>query len=237
MSLILNILKEVNILIKKCRIMPRIIELILTSIATIVLLPLFLPVIFILSITGERKIFYLQERVGYKNKKFKILKFVTMLSNSPNMGTGSLTLKNDPRVLPFGNILRKTKINELPQILNILKGDLSLVGPRPQMEVDFFKYSKEVQSMIYNVKPGLTGIGSIVFRDEETLISAVKNEDPHEFYKRVIAPYKGELEMWYQSHKSFILDFQLIFMTAWVILFPESRLYEIWFEDLPKRDF
>ena len=94
-----------------------------------------------LLLTGEHKVFYSQTRVGYKNQNFKILKFATMLSNSANMGSGSLTLKNDPRVLPFGSFLRKTKINELPQILNIIIGDLSIVGPRPQMQVDFEKYS------------------------------------------------------------------------------------------------
>jgi lipopolysaccharide/colanic/teichoic acid biosynthesis glycosyltransferase len=147
-------------------------------------------------------------------------------------------LKNDPRVLPFGTFLRKTKINELPQILNIIIGDLSIVGPRPQMRVDFEKYSEEVQQKIYNVKPGLTGIGSIVFRDEESLISvASENENPHDFYKRVIAPYKGELEMWYQEKRSFILDLQLIFITAWVIFFPTSKLYEKWFSNLPTRNF
>jgi lipopolysaccharide/colanic/teichoic acid biosynthesis glycosyltransferase len=87
------------------------------------------------------------------------------------------------------------------------------------------------------VKPGLTGIGSIIFRDEESIISAVKDEDPHQFYKRVIAPYKGDLELWYQNNNSFVLDLKLIFMTAWVILFSNSRLYEKWFKDLPKRNF
>ena len=154
-----------------------------------------------------------------------------------NLGTGSITLQNDPRVTKIGFFLRKTKINELPQIINILKGDISLVGPRPLVTKTFSAYTEEVQSKIYNVKPGLTGIGSIIFRDEESIISAVKDEDPHEFYKRVIAPYKGELEMWYQEHNSFFLDLQLIFMTAWVIFFPQSKLYEKWFIDLPKRNF
>ncbi len=142
-----------------------------------------------------------------------------MLKNSMNIGTGSITLQNDPRVTKIGSFLRKTKINELPQIINILKGDISLVGPRPLVTKTFTAYNEEVQSKIYNVKPGLTGIGSIIFRDEESIISAVTDEDPHEFYKRIIAPYKGELEMWYQSNNSFFLDLQLIFMTAWVILF------------------
>ena len=218
--------------------MPRIIDILLSTLVLLILLPFFVPIVVILLLTGEHKVFYSQTRVGYKNQNFKILKFATMLSNSANMGSGSLTLKNDPRVLPFGSFLRKTKINELPQILNIIIGNLSIVGPRPQMQVDFEKYSIEVQNKIYNVRPGLTGIGSIIFRDEESLISvASENENPHDFYKRVIAPYKGELEMWYQEKRTLFLDFQLIFMTAWVIFVPASKLYEKWFKDLPKRNF
>jgi len=218
--------------------MPRIIDILLALLALLVLLPLFIPIVAILLLTGEHKVFYSQTRIGYKNQNFKILKFATMLSNSANMGSGSLTLKNDPRVLPFGSFLRKTKINELPQILNIIIGDLSIVGPRPQMQVDFEKYSDDVQGKIYNVRPGLTGIGSIVFRDEESLISAAsEKENPHDFYKRVIAPYKGELEMWYQENRNILLDFKLIFITAWVIVSPKTKLYEQWFKDLPKRNF
>lgn len=217
--------------------MPRIIDILISLFALVFLLPLFIPVIIILLLTGEHKVFYLQKRVGYKNKNFKILKFATMLSNSANIGTGSLTLKNDPRVLPFGFFLRKTKINELPQILNVLIGDLAIVGPRPQMKVDFEKYSEDVQNKIYNIRPGLTGIGSIIFRDEETLISfAAKNENPHDFYKRVIAPYKGELEMWYQSNRSIFIDLKIILMTAWIIINPKTRLYNKWFKGMPKRN-
>ena len=218
--------------------MPRILDVLISTLALLMLLPLLIPIVIILFMTGEHKVFYFQTRVGYKKKNFKIIKFATMLSNSANMGTGSITLKNDPRVLPFGSFLRKTKINELPQIINIIIGDLSIVGPRPQMRVDFEKYSKEVQDKIYNVKPGLTGIGSIVFRDEESLISsAAENEDPHDFYKRIIAPYKGEIEIWYQDHRSFLLDLKLIFITAWVIIFPTSTLYRRLFKNLPSREF
>ena len=218
--------------------MPRIIDILLGTLTLFILLPLFIPIIIVLVLTGEHKVFYLQNRVGYKNKNFRIIKFATMLANSPNMGSGSLTLKNDPRVLPFGSFLRKSKINELPQILNIIIGDLAIVGPRPQMQIDFEKYTEDIQKKIYNVRPGLTGIGSIVFRDEESLISeASKSENPHDFYKRVIAPYKGKLEMWYQEKRSLILDCQLVFLTAWAIVKPETRLYEKWFKDLPKRNF
>jgi len=215
----------------------RLLDIIVSFITLIILLPLFIPIIIALRLTAEGEVFYFQERIGLNNSRFQIWKFATMLKNSMNMGTGSITLQNDFRVTPIGKFLRKTKINELPQIINILKGDISLVGPRPLVTKTFSAYSSEVQERIYKVKPGLTGIGSIIFRDEESIISAVKDEDPHEFYKRIIAPYKGELEMWYQDHRSFVLDLQLIFLTAWVILFPESRLYEKWFKDLPKRGF
>ena len=196
-----------------------------------------IPIIILLRLTAEGEVFYLQERIGINNSRFHILKFATMLKNSINMGTKSITLQNDFRVTKVGKFLRKTKINELPQLINILKGDISIVGPRPLVAKTFEAYNKEIQSKIYNVKPGLTGIGSVVFRDEESMISAVANENYHEFYKRVIAPHKGELELWYQKNKSFFLDLQLIFLTAWVIIFPNSQIYKRWFKDLPKRNF
>jgi len=215
----------------------RILDVLVSLLVLLLLSPLFLIIIFLLKISGEGEILYLQERIGFRNSKFKIWKFATMLKDSMNIGTGSITLQNDFRVTKIGIFLRKTKINELPQIINILKGDISLVGPRPLVTKTFTAYNSEVQSKIYNVKPGLTGIGSIIFRDEESIISSVNDEDPYEFYKRVIAPYKGRLEIWYQLNCSFFLDLQLIFFTAWVILFPKSKLYEKWFDDLPRRNF
>ena len=211
----------------------RLLDVFVSLIALTLLLPLLVPIVIILRFTAEGEIFYFQERIGLNNSHFQIWKFATMLKNSMNMGTGSITLQNDFRVTPIGKLLRKTKINELPQIINILKGDISLVGPRPLVTKTFSAYTEEIQSKIYKVKPGLTGIGSIVFRDEESLISSVRDEDPHEFYKRVIAPHKGALEIWYQEHRSFLLDLQLIFLTAWVITFPESKIYQKWFKNLP----
>ena len=215
----------------------RLLDIIVSLISLIILIPVFIPIIIILKFSDEGEVFYFQERYGIYNSKFQIWKFATMIKNSMNIGAGSITLQNDPRVTKIGSILRKTKINELPQIINVLKGDISLVGPRPLVNRTFNAYSEEIQSKIYNVKPGLTGIGSIIFRDEESIISAATDEDPHEFYKRNIAPFKGELEMWYQSNNSFFLDLQLIFITAWVILVPNSKLYEKLFKDLPRRNF
>ena len=214
-------------------------DILTSGIAIVILSPLLIPVIIGLKLTGEGYILYKQERVGYKNKKFLIWKFATMLKDSANMTGGIMTTKKDPRITPMGGFLRKSKINELPQLFNILFGHMSVVGPRPVMKVSFEAYPEEVKKVIYNVKPGLTGIGSIIFRDEEELITDVKNNggDLWKFYKGEIYPFKGELEMWYQSNCSFLLDLQLIFMTAWVILVPTSKLYEKWFKDLPKRSF
>ena len=206
----------------------------MSVLAITVLSPLLIPVIIILLLTGEHYVFYGQTRVGYKNRNFKIWKFATMLKNSPNLGTGSLTLKNDPRVFPFGRFLRRTKINELPQIFNILLGDMSVVGPRPQMTVDFLKFPDHVQKVIYDAVPGMTGIGSIIFRDEEKWISS-HDGDKHEYYRDFIAPYKGALELWYLEHISLWTDAVLVFLTAWVIVYPESALVYKIFRDLPAR--
>ena len=216
----------------------RLLDIIVSIVALTLLLPLFISIIILLRITAEGEVFYFQERIGLKNSRFQIWKFATMLKNSMNMGTGSITLQNDFRVTPIGKFLRKTKINELPQILNILKGDISLVGPRPLVINDFEAYPFDIQEIIYNVKPGLTGLGSIVFRDEEKIISENYDKiDPHKYYREIIAPYKGELEIYYQRNQSLLLDFKIVFMTAWVILFPESRLYVKWFKNLPRRKF
>ncbi|WP_320053565.1 sugar transferase [uncultured Acetobacteroides sp.] len=212
----------------------RLIDFIVTFVALLVLSPILIPICIVLLLTGEHEVFYLQKRVGYKNKRFQIWKFATMLKNSPNMGTGSLTLRGDSRVLPMGKFLRKTKINELPQIVNVLIGNMSLVGPRPQMEVDFYRYSEHIQEIIYNAKPGITGIGSIVFRDEEKILSE-SMMDATECYIKQIAPYKGKLEEWYLENRSLYVDLVLIFLTAWVIVFPESNLQYKLLSNLPDK--
>jgi lipopolysaccharide/colanic/teichoic acid biosynthesis glycosyltransferase len=217
----------------------RLFDILSSSIALILLSPLLLPIIVLLRLTSEGEVFYFQERIGMYNKPFKIFKFATMLKNSSKMKGGYITVKNDPRLTFMGGFLRKSKINELPQLLNIFLGHMSVVGPRPVMRVSFESYPKEIQKVIYNVKPGLTGIGSIIFRDEEDIITKVKSDggDIWDFYKNTIYPFKGKLEIWYQKNKSFLLDIKLIFITAWVIFFPNSKIYDKLFIDLPKRNF
>jgi lipopolysaccharide/colanic/teichoic acid biosynthesis glycosyltransferase len=212
----------------------RIIDLFIATVALVLLSPLLLIVIIILKCTGEGEVFYLQKRLGFLNKKFNIIKFATMVKNSPNIGSGSLTLRGDPRVLPFGKFLRKSKINELPQIFNVIIGNMSIVGPRPQMQVDFDKFPVDKRNEIYKSQPGITGIGSIIFRDEEKWISNFDG-DKHEFYKEKIAPYKAEVEIWYYQNQSVFIDFKLIFLTAWVIIFPNSNILENVLKSLPKK--
>jgi lipopolysaccharide/colanic/teichoic acid biosynthesis glycosyltransferase len=202
-------------------------SLVLLAIAS----PVLLPVMVILKFTGEGDIWYFQRRIGYRNRDFYIWKFATMLRDSPNLLTGSLTLRNDPRVTVAGKYLRATKLNELPQIINVLKGEMSLVGPRPQMEVDFLAYPESVRYKIYEVKPGITGIGSIVFRDEEKIIS-VADDDPRSVYDQVIAPYKGALELWYQQHYSFGVDLKILLLTLAVVFAPRLRVVR-YFSGLP----
>lgn len=214
-------------------------DIVSSGVALLLLSPLLIPIVIGLKLTGEGYIFYFQERVGLKNKHFDIYKFATMLKNSANLKGGLITTKGDPRITPMGGFLRKSKINELPQLLNIFFGHMSVVGPRPVMQKSFDQYPQDVQKVIYNVKPGLTGIGSIVFRDEEELITKVKDEggDTWDYYRNVIYPHKGQLEKWYQSNQSFWVDLKIIFATAWVVLKPESDIVYKWFGDIPKRQF
>ena len=211
----------------------RILDVVLSGLALLVLAPLLIPVCIGLLLTGEHYVFYLQQRIGRNNKKFGIWKFATMLKNSPNLAGGLHTTRRDPRLMPLGHFLRQTKINELPQLINILLGDMSIVGPRPLVDKTFDPYPEHVKRVIYNVRPGLTGIGSIIFRDEERLLSE-SGMPTAEFYATHIAPAKGELELWYQRHLSLRTDCLIIFLTAWVIVFPKSRLLHRVFRDLPK---
>lgn len=208
----------------------------MSFVALIILLPFFIVIIILLSLTAEKEVFYLQERIGFKNRKFKIWKFATMVKNSPNIGSGDITLKNDPRVTPVGRWLRKTKLNELPQLINIFKGDMSIVGPRPLVQNGFDDYPEAIRYKVYNVKPGLTGVGSILFRDEEAYTSKAIG-DPRDYYKNFLQPYKAQLEIWYQENISFFTDIKVIFLTAWVIIFPKSDLPFKWFKNLPEKIF
>lgn len=212
--------------------MERCLDLLLGAIALTVLAPILVPVAIILRFTGEGEVFYTQSRIGWLGTRFEMVKFATMLRDSPNMGSLDLTLRNDQRVLPFGRFLRITKINELPQILNVISGDMSFVGPRPHTQRNFELFSESIQRTVTTIRPGVTGIGSIVFRDEEGILEGAA--DKMQFYRQTIMPYKGELESWYVNNRNLYTYFIIIALTAWVIFRPKSRILWKVFPDLPR---
>lgn len=200
--------------------MKRAFDIFVSSSMILALLPLFVPLAMTLKLTGEGKVFYRQTRIGKSQKPFSILKFATMLENSPSLGTGDITLRNDPRVLPVGRVLRKTKINELPQLWNVLVGEMSIVGPRPLTPNHFGHYSEPQRKQISAVSPGISGLSALVFRDEEKILST--KPDPAAFYKSDIVPLKAALEMYYTKNFSPGLDMIVILYTIHAVLSPDS---------------
>lgn len=212
--------------------MQRFFDIIFSTLGLILLAPILIPTALILRLTGEGEVFFVQQRIGYDGKLFGLFKFATMLKDSPNIGTGTITVKGDPRILPFGQLLRRSKINELPQLLNILFGHMSIIGPRPLTRQTFEFYDDSVQLIITKVKPGLSGIQQVVIRDEENLVDM--DVVPENFYNDILAPYKGQLEKWYVMNNNIYTYFTAIFMTVWIILTPKNGAVWRVFKGLPK---
>lgn len=212
--------------------MIRFLDVVLAGLASVVLLPLFGLVALVLRFTGEREVFYRQCRIGRGGREFRLLKFATMLKESPSIATGDLTVSGDPRVLPTGRFLRASKINELPQLFNVLKGDMSLIGPRPQTPAHFALIPVEFRAEILAVRPGLSGPAAILFRDEDAVLSRVA--DPVDYYARVIAPVKGRLDAAFAAHRSLSSYFLLICATALVVAGVEPRRMTKWFRWMPE---
>jgi len=215
----------------------RFFDLLFALIGILSLMPVFIPIIILLKFTAEGEIFYRQERIGKSMKSFYILKFATMLKNSSKIGHGSLTVRNDPRITKAGIWLRRSKINELPQLWNVLIGDMSFIGPRPLLLKGIGMYSEEARSKIVSTKPGITGIGSLIFRDEEKLVTiySEKGYDSKQYYQLYIFPFKGQLESWYITRQSFLLDFKILFATFWSVLTNQINFAFRLFPSLPSR--
>jgi lipopolysaccharide/colanic/teichoic acid biosynthesis glycosyltransferase len=210
--------------------MQRLLDVLFAGLALLALSPLLAPLIVALRLTGEGEVFFTQTRIGREGETFGLLKFATMLKNSPNMGTGTVTVKDDPRILPFGGLLRRTKINELPQLWNVVRGDMSLIGPRPLTRQTFDAYTPEVQAIVTRVRPGLSGLASVVLRGEEDLLP---QENAMAFYASVIAPYKGELERWYVAHQGVGTYLLLILATVAAVALPRAGAIWRLFPALP----
>jgi len=211
-------------------VLKRTLDILLSLAALVALSPLLVGIALVLRFTGEGEVFFRQKRIGYQNRPFGLLKFVTMRKDSPKSGT--ITVAGDPRILPVGRTLRKSKLNELPQLVNVLLGDMSIVGPRPLTEESFALYPKELQPLVYRCKPGLSGLGSLVFRDEEEVLRS-SGKDRITCYREDIAPLKGALEVWYHDHRSIATDLKIIASTIVAVVLPGSDFYVRWFPGMP----
>lgn len=213
----------------------RIFDVLLSFVLILLLSPLFFLILFGLLVSGN-DLLYFQNRVGKEGKVFRVIKFSTMLRNSLDLPGGSITVRNDPRITRFGFLLRITKLNELPQLLNVFTGSMSFVGPRPYMKDGFYSFSESAQKVLIQQRPGITGISSVVFRDEEYFVTH-SGMNPLFFYKNYIFPFKSELELWYYHNRSIYVDLMILALTGYKIVFPKSTLEYKVFKTLPKSDY
>ena len=194
--------------------MKRIFDIVASGLGLIVLSPLFLVLAIWIKLDSKGPVFYRQVRVGYKNKDFRIFKFRSMRVGADK---GSLVTigGHDPRVTRSGYFIRKFKFDELPQLINVFLGDMSLVGPRPEVR-QYVDYWTPEQMHVLDVRPGITDPASIKFRNENELME--KTEDPEKYYIEVIMQEKIKLYLEYVEKHSFFYDLGLIFKTFWVIV-------------------
>lgn len=194
--------------------MKRLFDIIASGLALIVLSPLFLVLAIWIKLDSKGPVFYRQVRVGWHNKVFRIFKFRSMRVGADK---GSLVTigGHDPRVTKSGYFIRKFKFDELPQLINVLFGDMSLVGPRPEVR-HYVDYWTPEQMRVLDVRPGITDPASIKFRNENELME--KAEDPEKYYIEVIMQEKIKLYLEYVEKHSFFYDIALIFKTFWVVI-------------------
>ena len=194
--------------------MKRLFDIVASSLGLIFLSPLFLILAIWIKLDSKGPVFYRQIRVGYKNKDFRIFKFRSMRVGADK---GSLVTigGHDPRVTRSGYFIRKYKFDELPQLINVLLGDMSLVGPRPEVR-HYVDYWTPEQKHVLDVRPGITDPASIKFRNENELME--KAEDPEKYYIEVIMQEKIKLYLEYVEKHNFFYDLGLIFKTFWVIM-------------------
>ena len=206
----------------------RLFDIIFAVIGLLLTSPIVLFVILLKKLAGEKEVFYIKGRVGKGGKLFPFIKLSSMTPAQKGEKTSSLTLSNDSRITPLGHFIRKTKIDEFPQFVNILRGELSFVGPRALMPKIHKDYTKEVKQELSKIRPGVTGLATAVFRNEAELLAQSDYTDELEFYKEVIAPAKGAIEMIYIQNQGFILDISILLITIWQIFRPQSLLGYKW---------
>ncbi len=191
----------------------RIFDIFAVLIGGTLLLPIVIPIAFWIKLSSKGPLFYIQKRVGKDFKEFNLYKFRSMVINADEIGP-SVTSGDDPRITKVGRIIRKTKIDELPQLLNVLKGDMSLVGPRPEV-MKFVKLKENEYKKILSIKPGITDNAAIEFRDEETIME--QYEEKEKAYIDIVLPKKIKLYNHYIDNISLKNDIILILKTLKVI--------------------
>jgi lipopolysaccharide/colanic/teichoic acid biosynthesis glycosyltransferase len=199
--------------------MKRIFDFTLALIGLIIISPAFL-VISIVNKISAKEVFFIQDRVGAGFKPFRMYKFATMVKNAHIVG-GTVTYNGDPRVTRLGAVLRNTKLNELPQLINVLKGDMSFVGPRPLPLKEIAIYDDSIAKRIYSIRPGITGLGSLFFFNEESLLSNDKYT-AESFFKNIIVPQKVDLELWYIDNRTFLFDLKVMIATLSLMFIPSQ---------------
>ncbi|VAX32137.1 Lipid carrier : UDP-N-acetylgalactosaminyltransferase [hydrothermal vent metagenome] len=200
--------------------MKRFFDISCSFIGLIILLPLFTVVAILIKFDSRGPVFFRQQRIGKNFRPFRIYKFRTMTTDAPEKGP-EITVGGDKRVTRIGRILRKYKLDELPQLINVLMGDMSLVGPRPEVE-KYVELYKEDYKHILQVRPGITDISSITYRDEEGVL--VGKKDPEAYYRQVLLPEKIRLAREYIARASFFYDLRLIFKTVHKIFYPSFTI-------------
>lgn len=194
-------------------------DFILSLILLTITSPVFIVSIFLAKFQSRGPVFYKATRVGKNGKHFKMYKFRTMVENADQIGIG-LTTHQDVRITVVGGFLRKLKLDELPNLINVVKGDMSLIGPRPEAP-EYVKFYSERQEQVLQVKPGITGPSQIENRDEEKKLKTTEN--PEHYYITELMPKKLELDLHYLANRSFFRDIAWLVRTLWVIFFPGKR--------------
>lgn len=191
------------------KIIKRIFDFIASFVGCIIISPIYIIIALLIKLDSKGPVFFKQKRVGQYGKEFEILKYRTMVVDAEKIGK-QITVGNDSRITKIGHILRKYKLDELPQLFNVLKGDMSLVGPRPEVP-KYVELYNDKEKEVLNVKPGITDFASIEYRDENELLGTVEN--PEEYYIDVIMKHKLKLNLKYINNNNIFIDIGIIFKT------------------------
>ena len=207
---------------------------ILVSLAGLLLLqPFFVVIAILIKMDSAGPVFFRQQRIGRNFTRFIIYKFRTMVVDAEKNGL-RITSRGDNRVTRVGRILRKLKIDELPQLINVLKGEMSLVGPRPEVE-EYVKLYEQDYTEILKSRPGITDVSSIIFREEEVVL---KNQiDPEWYYKKILLPEKIRLSKEYTKNSSFLYDLKLVLTTIHKIFYPPAIRYNAYSQKMGQNSF